>query len=128
MSENEARKKLRRAQSQLSRVQLAVLAPEDREEPVTWAFYAYENGVVAVAEKASINWRKTHWDKLDLADEIHAKGYVSTNVRSTLDQLNELRKDVHYEEPGPELAEVDLEGLAGELESFLDEVQSFLQS
>ena len=128
MSQAEADKKLRRAQSQLSRVQTAIWEPEDREEAVTWAFYAYENGVVAVAEKANMKWKKTHWDKLDIADQIRSNGYVPVNVRDRLDELNELRKDVQYDEPGPDLAALDLEDLATELEEFLGYVETFVKS
>ncbi len=41
---------------------------------MTWGFYAYENMVVAVAEEASISWKKAHWDKRDIAAQIHSKG------------------------------------------------------
>lgn len=43
----EARKKLELARSQLERVQVASWSPPDPVEAVTWAFYAYENAVVA---------------------------------------------------------------------------------
>jgi len=128
MSKKEAVEALKRAQSQLERVQTAWYDPADAEEAVTWAFYAFENAVVAVAEKANIKWEKTHWNKLDVADKIHAKGYVSTNVRERLVELNELRKDVAYGEPGPDLAALDLEDLVTELEEFINEVAGFVET
>ena len=51
---------------------------------------------------------------------------MSRDVGALLRELNELRKDVSYDEPGPELEAVDLEGLAAELEAFVDEVEGIL--
>ncbi len=130
MGQGEADTHLNVAKKQLDRVQTASWDPddEDREDAVTWGFYAYENGVVAVADKANLPWKTTHWNKLDLADEIHQKGFVSVNVRERLEKLNELRKDVQYGEAGPDLKEYDLEDLASDLENFLDEVEKFVKS
>ena len=50
-----ARAALKRAQSQLERVQTAWFDPPDPVEAVTFAFYAYENAVVAVAEAKNIS-------------------------------------------------------------------------
>src|SRR2546430_562756 len=109
MGQLEANKHLNRARKQLERVQTASWDPEDqdREDAVTWAFYAYENGLVAVLEKKGLPWKPTHWDKLRAADAIHQKGLVLTNISARLVELNELRKDVQYEEAGPELLEYD---------------------
>ena len=95
---------------------------------MTWGFYAYENGVVAVVEKAGRAWRPTHWDNLRAAEEIHEKGFVSKSVRDRLEELNELRKDVQYGEAGPNLKEYDLEELATDLEEFLAEVERFVKA
>jgi hypothetical protein len=130
MGQAEAKHHLNVARKQLQRVQTASWDPddEDREIAVTWGFYADENGVVAVVEKANISWKRTHWDKLDRADEIHRKGFVSIDVRERLEELNELRKDVQYGEAGLDLKQYDLEDLASDLESFLDEVEKFVES
>lgn len=69
MSLKEARSKLVLAQGQLERVQNAAYI-EDRVEAVTWAFYAYENAVVAAAERAGIGWQKTHPSKIQAAAEL----------------------------------------------------------
>ncbi len=44
-----------------------------------------------------------------------------------IENLNALRKDVQYGEPGPELAEIDLENLASELEKFIDEAANVIR-
>lgn len=130
MSQAKADHHLGVAKKQLDRVLTVIwdADDEDREIAVTWAFYAYENSVVAAAEKANIGWQMTHWSKLDVADEIHRRGLVSVSVRERLEELNELRKDVQYGEAGPDLKNYDLEDLAIELERFIDEVQKLVQS
>jgi hypothetical protein len=128
MGVSEARRKLGRAKKQLERVAVASWDPVDPEEAVTWAFYAYENAVVAVAEKANMQWKKAHWDKTDLAGKIADSNFVSVDVSERLGELNELRKDVQYDEPGPELEAIDLEDLARDLAAFLDEVEKFIES
>ena len=128
MGEEEACMHLALAKKHLGRVQTASWdpEPEDLEEGVAWAFYAYENAVVAAAEKLGMGWQKTHSSKVRLAGKLHAKGILSVDVGSEIERLNELRKDVQYGEPGSELLEVDLEDLAIQLENFIDEVESVI--
>jgi hypothetical protein len=130
MSQEKADHHLSVAKKHLDRVLPHIWDPddEDRETAVTWAFYTYENLIVAAAEKANIGWRMTHWSKQEVAEEIHKRGLVSVNVRDRLDELNELRKDVQYGEAGPDLKSYDLEDLANELEAFFDEVEKFVAS
>jgi len=124
----EARAALKRAQSQLERVQTAWIDPPDPVEAVTFAFYGYENGVVAVAEAKNIRWTKSHYEKADLAARLFRDGILSVDVEDRLRQLNTVRKDVAYGEPGPELEQMDLEDLAIELEQFLDEVERIIDA
>ena len=115
-----------RAQRQLERVQVAAWDPPDAEQAVTWAFYAYENCVVALAELHDRKWKKNHREKAELARHLYADGLVSRDVGDTLEELNRLRMDVAYDEPGPELQETDLEALADGLETFLNEIASLV--
>ena len=59
MSAADAEPHIARARRQLERVQVAASDPADAEEAVTWAFYAYENCVVALAELHDRKWKKT---------------------------------------------------------------------
>ena len=34
---------------------------------MTWAFYAYENCVAALAEATETTWKKTHWNEAAIA-------------------------------------------------------------
>lgn len=124
----EARKKLELARSQLERVQVASWSPPDPVEAVTWAFYAYENAVVAVSEAKGVPWTKNHAEKARLAHRLVELGILQMDVEERLITLNELRKDVAYGEPGFELQQVDLEDLSSELENFADEVERVIEA
>ena len=91
---------------------------------MTWAFYAYENCVTALAERYSRRWTKNHREKADLARRLHADGLISRDIGDELEDLNNLRKDVAYDEPGSDLQERDVGDLALELKEFIDEVDS----
>lgn len=93
-----ARAAINKAQSHLHRVQSSSFDPSDAEAAVMFAFYAYENAVVAVAEARSIPWKKNHYDKADLASRLAADGVVTRDVGDLLRHLNEARKDVSYGE------------------------------
>ncbi len=93
-----------------------------------WAFYAYENSVVTLAELHGRAWDKNHYAKARLARELYAEQLVSRDIGDELEELNRLRKDVAYGEPGAELEERDLEDLAFELEDFIDEIESRMEA
>ena len=124
----EAKPHIARARRQLERVQVAAWDPPDAEQAVTWAFYAYENCVVALAELHDRPWKKNHREKAELARRLHADGLVSRDVGDTLGTLNGLRMDVAYDEPGPELRDTDLEALATDLEEILDEIEGAIDA
>ncbi len=127
VSEEEAASKLGLAREHFDRAATASWEPEDREATVIWTFYAYENAVVAAADQVGISWTKNHPSKQAAARELHSAGHVPVDVSETLEQLNELRKDVSYGEPGPDLAELDLEDLLSELESFIEMVAKLFE-
>ncbi len=129
MSLELARQFLARARSQLERVRLAAegYAP-DPESAVMWAFYAYENSVVTLAELHGRAWAQNHYAKARLARELYAEQLVSRDIGDELEELNRLRKDVAYGEPGAELEERDLGRLAFELEGFIDEIESRMEA
>ena len=128
MSLRGARKALNIARRHLERVQTAWWEPADAVEAVTFAFYAYENAVVSVAELNGRQWTKNHREKADLAHELFEQGLVATDVSDRLREFNDLRKDVAYDEPGPELAQLELEDVATELEQFVDEVTTLVEA
>ena len=129
MSIQEARRQIGVANKQLGRVQAASREPDDddREVAATWAFYAYENCVVAVAEALGRPWQRVHQRKADLARALYREGIVSRDLRETLEELNEIRKNVQYGEPGLELLDLDLEELASQLKAFYDEALQIIE-
>ena len=125
MGIREAEIHLGRAKTHLERVQGEVYDVDgDHEAAVTWAFYAYENCVSALAEALGRSWTHNHVQKADLARTFHREQQVSIDVGDLLEELNRLRKVVEYGEPGSDLMEIDLEDLSSGLETFIDEVES----
>src|SRR5687767_14239323 len=78
--------------------------PTDAAGCVTNCFYAFENAVVAAAEALGMPWKKTHPDKALIAAELAKQKKVAVDISARLVELNTLRKDVSYGEPGQELA------------------------
>ena len=107
----EARTKISAAKAQMQRVMDAASDP-DPEDAVMWAFYAYENCIVAVAELQGRRWYPNHRQKADLARFLYFDGLVSRDVGAELEELNSLRKDVAYGDPGEELLNKDLEDVS----------------
>ena len=119
----ESRGKIAVARVQLERVHRSVYEePSDPQNAVMWAFYAYENCVVALAELHGRRWTRNHYEKAQLARSLHADGLISRDIGDELEKLNVLRKGVAYDLPDPELDELDIEDLAYELEAFIDEI------
>jgi hypothetical protein len=69
---------------------------------------------------------KRHYEKEKLAAQLYREGQVKTDISDRLNELNGVRKDVQYGEPGASLLEIDLEDLVSEVEEFLDEVEELL--
>lgn len=122
----EARVHLARARVQWDGAAVDSWEPADPAECVARSFYSYENAVVAAATAIGTQWTKKHYEKAALAKRLFEQQKLKTDVSERLVQLNELRKNVSYGEPGAELSDVDLEDLVSELESFLDEVEELV--
>ena len=123
----EGRERLAIAKRQLEKVQSAA-RDRGHEDAVTWAFYAYENCVTAVAALHDRRWPQNHARKAHLARQLHREGFVSIDISDELRRLNSLRIHVAYEQPGPELLEVDLDILAQEIEEFIAEINTNIES
>ena len=117
MNIDEASQRITLARRQLERVQAAEFG-DDPESAVMWGFYAYENCVTALAAWYGYRRTQNHREKAELARRLYQDRHVSRDVGDELEELNRLRKDVAYDEPGPELVEKDLYDLAYQLEEF----------
>ena len=122
MSLELAQECLVRARSQLERVQIATNIP-DPESGVLWAFYAYENCLVALAEMYEREWAKNHFGKARLAREFYNEGLVSRDIGDFMEELNRMRKDAAYYELEDE---IDLEDLSSGLEQFIENIEAHL--
>ena len=125
----EARDKTAVARVQLERVQNSSHEESyDAQNAVMWAFYAYENCVVALAELHGRTWTRNHYEKAELARRLHADGLISRDIGDELEKLNTLRKGVAYDLPDPGLDELDIDDLANELKALIDEIEVSIES
>ena len=122
----EARNRLQLATKQFDDACTASWEPPDPAECVSKCFYAFENAVVAAATALSKKWEKDHRKKAILADTLFREGKLITNIRDLLFDLNDVRKDISYDEPGSTLAEFDLDDLVSDLEDYLGQVESLI--
>jgi hypothetical protein len=122
----EARRHLDRAKKQWDQAVVDSWEPAEPGECVTKCFYAYENALVAAATALGARWTKKHYEKADLSEKLFEQNKLKTDVSTRLKELNEMRKDVSYNEPGDELAKIDLEEVVSELETFLNEVDDLI--
>ena len=122
----EANAHLARARNQWNGAAVDSWSPQEPADCVTKCFYSYENALVAAATALGTAWTKKHYEKADLAKRLFEQNKLKTDIGDVLVNLNELRKDISYGEPGDELSQVDLEDLVSELERFLDEVSELV--
>ena len=123
---SEARNRLKLATKQCDDAWTASWEPPDPAECVSKCFYAFENAVVAAATVLGRKWKKDHRKKANLAATLFSEGKLTTNIRDLLFNLNDVRKDISYDEPGSTLAEIDLDDLVSDLEDYLRQVESLI--
>lgn len=118
----EAEAHLARARKQWNGAAVDSWDPAEPADCVTKCFYSYENALVAAATALGTAWTKKHYEKATLAKKLFEQNKLKTDISDLLAELNELRKDVSYGDPGEDLSETNLEELVSGLELFLDEV------
>lgn len=121
-----ARQLLKRAREQHDQAAIHSWEPSEPAECVTKCFYSFENGLTAAAEALGKRWTTKHYEKVALATQLFRDGDFKSDISSRLSELNDLRKDVQYGEPGANLLSVDMEDILSELEDFLDDVDSIV--
>jgi hypothetical protein len=122
-----ANKYLRRAKEQYDEAAVDSWEPQQPADCVTKCFYSYGNAISAAAAAVGLDIPENHYDKAKLANRLFKEHKVSIDMHDLLLELNELRKNVSYGEPGPELAETDLEDLLDGLEQYLGDVQKLVK-
>ncbi len=107
------------AREHLDRALPAVTAG-DYTEAVTWLFASPEAAVVGVAEAHGLTPQKTHWNKADVAKQLHKTGALPEDFSGTLGILNAARKVAIYEGEEPDLEGHSLEDLAVDVETAVE--------
>jgi hypothetical protein len=116
--------KLELARRHLERVLAALDTPTDWDDLALYGFYCLEAAVEAAAMQLGMTTSKKHWEKVDIAIELHKK-HGLPDVGQLRRDLNDARKAAAYGDvPAPDL---DAEDLASEIEQYLNAVGQLLE-
>jgi hypothetical protein len=112
--------KLKLARRHLDRVLGAWDKPTDWDDLSLYGFYCLEAAVEAAAIHAQIRTSKKHWEKAEVARELHVKQKLS-DIEQLLRDLNEARKSAAYGDvPAPDL---NAEEVAAQIGRYVDAVE-----
>ncbi len=118
-----AQDKLELARRHLNRVQAAWDTPTDWDDLSLYGFFCLEAAIEAAAIKVGMTTSKKHWEKVDIAIELHMK-HGLPDVEQLLRDLNNARKAAAYGDiPAPDL---NAEDVAIEIEQYVDAVGQLL--
>jgi hypothetical protein len=57
---------------------LAGVSANDATEAVAWLFLSLEAAIVSLADNHGLDTQRQHWKKAEVAEELHARGVLST--------------------------------------------------
>ena len=116
--------KLALARHHLKRVQSAWDDPTDWDDLSLYGFYCLEAAVEAAAVHVGMKTSKKHWEKADVAGELHSKQGLP-DIEQLLRDLNDARKSAAYGDvPAPDL---NAEDVASEIEGYVDAVADLVE-
>jgi hypothetical protein len=116
--------KLALARRHLERVLKAWGTPTDWDDLSLYGFYCLEAAVEAAATYLGMRHSKKHWEKADIAGELHRK-HELPDLERLLHDLNDARKSAAYGDvPVPDLNAQDV---ASEIERYVDAVGDLLE-
>jgi hypothetical protein len=116
--------KLALAQHHLKRVLDAWDDPTDWDDLSLYGFYCLEAAVEAAAVQSGIKTSKKHWEKADVARELHVQ-HGLPEIEQLLRDLNNARKAAAYGDvPTPDL---DAEEVASEIEAYVDALADLIE-
>ena len=105
-------------------MQTAWDTPTDWDDLSLYGFYCLEAAVEAAALHLEIKTSKRHWEKADIAAELHKK-HGLPDVDQLLRDLNDARKSAAYGDiPAPDL---EAEDVASQIERYVDAVAALLE-
>jgi hypothetical protein len=121
-----AENKLAIARRHLDRVLDAWEDPTDWDDLSLYGFYCLEAAVEAAARKVGIPVSKKHWEKLDVAANLHVH-HGLPDVERLLRNLNDARKATAYGDVDiPD--DLDAEEIATEIEEYIDAVAKLVEA
>lgn len=98
--------------------------PTDWDDLSLYGFYCLEAALEAGAAKVGLKTSKHHWEKADVAGELHKK-YGLPDVERLLLDLNDARKSSAYGDvPAPDL---NAEDVASEIERYVEAVAELVE-
>lgn len=118
-----AKQKLELAREHLTRVQAAWDTPTDWADLSIYGLYCLEAAIEAGAIHAKLRISKKHWEKAEIAGELH-KQHGLPDVEDLVSDLNDSRKAAAYGDvPAPAL---DAEHVAAEIERYVEAIEKFV--
>jgi hypothetical protein len=120
----DAKAKLQLARRHLERVRAARDAPTDWDDLSLYGFFCLEAALEAAALLFGMTTSKKHWEKADIATELHKKRGLP-DIDQLLRDLNEARKAAAYGDvPAPPL---DAEDVVSDIEQYVDAVARLIE-
>jgi HEPN domain-containing protein len=92
-------------------------ATGDLKDAVQWSFASLEAAIDALAAKHGIAIEEQHWRRRDAAHELMLKGVLPRDLSDLHQLLNEERKAMFYEGEDPELGDLSIKDVLGEVEA-----------
>lgn len=118
-------RKLELAKRHLDRVLTAWTEPTDWDDLSLYGFYCLEAAVEAAALHFGLRTSKRHWDKVDLAEDLHTKRGLP-DIRDLLRDLNDARKATAYGDM--DRPDLNAEDIASQIEGYVDAVAAVIAS
>lgn len=118
-------RKLELAKRHLERVQSAWTEPTDWDDLSLYGFYCLEAAVEAAALQLGLRTSKKHWEKADLAEDIHKRAGLP-DIGDLLRDLNEARKAAAYGDM--ERPDLDAEDIAYQIEEYVNAVEALISA
>ena len=116
-------RKLDLAKRHLERVQAAWTDPTDWDDLSLYGFYCLEAAVEAAALHSGLRTSKKHWEKVDLATDLHKKEGLP-DIGALLSDLNDARKAAAYGDM--DRPDLDAEDIASQIEAYVDAVAAIV--
>ena len=107
------------AREHLSKAQDEAVAG-DLRDAVQWSFACLEAAIDALADKHGIAIDEKHWRRNAAAAALKDKGVLPKDLSDLHRLLNEERKAMFYEGEDPELGELSIEDVLGEIETAVE--------